>query len=148
MDKEITIRKAAEKDLDEIALIMKKEFSKAPYHENWTKESATKTINTYAELGDILVAESDKKIIGFIISREESYNSGSQITIEELVISKELQGMGIGKKLVNEVEEHAKKKNIKFIHLSTNKKAPAYGFYKHLGYIPNEQTVFLRKELK
>jgi len=142
------IRKGKPKDFKKVALIMKKEFFKAPYHEFWTMNNAIKTIKGYAKLGDIYIAEESDKIVGFIIFREENYNTGKQIMIEELVVLKELQGRGIGKALVMQVERYCKRSKIKTIHLSTSKRAPAFGFYKHLGYIPSKYTVFLRKKLK
>ena len=141
------IRKATKKDFKEISRLIKTEYLKH-YKEKWTEKNAIKTLNYYWRIGKIFVAEIEKKVVGFIIIREEYYNDGKSVMVEELVINGKNQGMGIGKKLMDFIEEYCKKNKINFIWLITSKKATAFKFYKKIGYRYKENTAYFSKELK
>jgi aminoglycoside 6'-N-acetyltransferase I len=141
------IRKATKKDFKEMALLINKEYSKKPYEEPWNIDDAKKTFNHFFTFGKIYVLV-QKKIIGFIIFREEVYNGKNGFMIEDLVIDSNFQGKGLGRKLVEFVENLAKKHKIKGIWLLAFKKAPAYKFYKKIGYHQNKNVVLFSKEIK
>ncbi len=141
------IRKAAKKDFKEIFKLMNVEYLKH-YNEKWVEKNALKTINYYSKIGKIFVAEIDRKVIGFVIIREEYYNEGKRLMIEELVVNGEYQGKGIGKKLMNYIEAYCKKKGILSIWLITNKKAAAFKFYKRIEYKLLDDTAYFEKVLK
>lgn len=141
------IRKATKKDFKEIARLIKNEYLKH-YKEKWTEKNAIKTLDYYWKIAEIFVAEIEKNIIGFVIIREEYYNNGKSIMIEELVVDGEFQGKGIGKKLMQFVEDYCKKNKINFIWLITGKKVDAFKFYEKIGYKYREDTVYFSKEVK
>ncbi|MGV8151484.1 MAG: GNAT family N-acetyltransferase [Candidatus Nanoarchaeia archaeon] len=143
------IRKATKKDFVIIANLMNKEYSKEPYNEKWKKNNAIKTLNYFASLGEIFVLINDAKtIIGFISYREEYYNEGKSVMIEELIVDSAFQGKGYGRMLVEYIENLSRKKGVKRILLMTSLDAPAFKFYEKIGYIPSKKTVLFRKELK
>ena len=142
------IRLANRKDFNEISQIIKEEYGKPPYDEKWTKQSALQTLNYYSKWGKIYVAEIDKKVIGLLIIHKELYNNGTQLHIKELAVKAEFQGKGIGKALMRNAEEFAKKNKVKMIYLTTSLDAPAFHFYKKIGYIPSKKTVFFRKVIQ
>ncbi len=144
----MNIRKATKRDFNRIFEIMKNEYIKAPYFEKWEKKGAFKTIKYYLSVGNCFVAVFEKKVIGFVIFREEDYNIGPNIIVEELVIDSDYQGKGVGRSLMDEVEKYSKKKKAVQILLTTHRGAPAYKFYIKVGYKPVKSTVFLKKELK
>lgn len=141
------IRKATKKDFSRIAELMNIEYSKPPYHEPWKKKNAIKTLNYFAKVGEIFVLV-DEGIVGLIISRDEYYNEGSATMIEELIVDSYFKGRGFGRKLVEYVEKQGKKKKIKRVLLMASKDAPAFHFYKKMGYVPSKKTVLFRKVLK
>jgi ribosomal protein S18 acetylase RimI-like enzyme len=140
-------RKATKKDFEEIANLIKTEYLKH-YKEKWTKNSALRTLDYYWKVGKIFVAEIEKKVVGFVIVREEYYNDGKSIMVEELVVDGSLQGKGLGRKLMDFVEDYCIKNKIKFVWLITNRKASAFKFYKKIGYKFKENTAYFSKELK
>ncbi len=142
------IRKATKKDFSKLAKLIDKEYSKPPYNERWKKKNALRTFDYFAKVGEIFILVDDNKIIGFIISRNEHYNKGSSVMIEDLVVDSDFQGKGYGRLLVNYVEERGKKKKIKGIWLMASKNAPAFHFYKKMGYTLNKKTVLFYKELR
>ena len=127
---------------------MKREYGKKPYNEKWTWKNGLKTLNYYFKIGEGYVALIDDKIVGFIIAIKEYYNEGAGFVIEELAIDSNYQKQGIGKKLMEKMESKAKNAKAKYIYLTTSKNAPAFKFYKKMGYIPSKKTVYFRKELR
>jgi|TARA_B100001971_G_scaffold212193_1_gene241642 N-acetylglutamate synthase-like GNAT family acetyltransferase len=140
------IRKATKRDFNNISNLIKEEYWKH-YKEKWTIESALETLNHYKKVGKIFVGEIEKRIVGVIIIREEEYNGRKTLMVEELVVNGDLQGKGLGKKLMMFVEGYCKKNNIKRIWLITGKDASAFGFYKKIGYKHEEKTVYFSKKV-
>ncbi len=154
MDKEeveekmrIKIRKAEKTDLKEIAKIFKTEYAKKPYNEKWTKKNALRKIKNYFNNNIIYIAELDNKLIGFIIAGTFLWDRGKVAIINEIVISKEFQGQGIGGILLNKGEDYFKNKKINEIFLFTNPSSKAYNIYRHFGYKDNN-FIQMRKKLK
>ena len=77
-----------------------------------------------------------RKIIGFVHAQMyESFYSDLGLNILGLAVNPDFQGRGIGKKLMNKLEEYAVDNNISFIRLnSAMKREDAHKFYKHIGY--------------
>lgn len=141
------IRKATKKDSNKIAELINKEYSKPPYKEPWKKADAIKTFEYFSKIGSIYVLI-NKEIVGFIIFRIEDYNGSKGIMIEDLVIGSNFQGKGYGRKLVEYVEDLGRKQKIKGVWLLASKEAPAYPFYKKIGYKINEKMVVFGKVLE
>ncbi len=80
--------------------------------------------------------ENTKKIIGFIHAQMyESFYSDLGLNILGLAVNPDFQGRGIGRKLMNKLEEYAVDNNISFIRLnSALKREEAHKFYEHIGY--------------
>lgn len=142
------IRKATKRDFNEIFKIIKKEYGKKPYYEKWTKQNALRTLDYYSNWGEIYVAEENKAVIGFMVIHKEFYNNGPDLHVKELAVKSVFQGKGIGKALMQKAEEYARKIKASQIYLSTSLDAPAFQFYKKIGYVPSKRTVFLGKKLK
>ena len=80
--------------------------------------------------------ENIRKIIGFVHAQMyESFYSDLGLNILGLAVSPDFQGRGIGRKLMNKLEEYAVDNNISFIRLnSALKREAAHKFYEHIGY--------------
>ena len=141
------IRKAKKSDFKEIARLIRTEYKKH-YNENWTEENAIKTLKYYKKIAKIFIAEKEKGAIGFVIFREEHYNKSKSIMIEELIVDSRSQGKGIGREIMDFVEEYSRKNKANFIWLLASKKARAFRFYRNIGYKYNAGTAYLSKELK
>ena len=141
------IRKATKKDFKEIFSMIKEEYLKH-YKEKWTEKNSLKTLNYYGMIGKIFVIEIGGEVAGFVILREEYYNNRKSVMVEELVVRGDIQRKGIGRKLMNFVEEYCKNNKVKYIWLITGKKVDAFKFYKELGYKYGEDTAYFSKELR
>ena len=80
--------------------------------------------------------ENTGKIIGFVHAQMyESFYSDLGLNILGLAVNPDFQGRGIGRKLMNELENYAVDYNISFIRLnSAMKREEAHKFYEHMGY--------------
>ena len=80
--------------------------------------------------------EKTRKIIGFVHAQMyESFYSDLGLNILGLAVNPDFQDRGIGRKLMNELEDYAVDNNISFIRLnSAMKREEAHNFYEHIGY--------------
>ena len=148
MNEKINVRKIEEKDLQKIADIFKTEYGKEPYKEKWTKEIVLKKLEDYCKKSNLLVAEVNNKTVGFAIFRDEIWDNGNHVFIEEIVVSSEFQGRGIGKNLLNFIEDYCKKRNFISIDLWAFKDARAFEFYKRNNFKEHEKGVLMSKKIK
>lgn len=79
------------------------------------------------------IVEYANKAYGFISTMPKEKHSGIY-RIEKIYILKEAQGLGIGKKLINHVEEIAREKGFTTLELNVNRNNPAIGFYEKEGF--------------
>ena len=142
------IRKAAKKDIREIAKLMLEEFSKPPFKEKTTSSYVIKSLNFYFKIGTIFVAVEDKTIIGIVIFKIEQWWEGPVILIEDLAVKEDFKKQGISKKLINKVEDYAKEIKVKTVSFTTHKKSSAVKFYTKQGYRIEKNTLFMRKKVK
>lgn len=119
------IRKAALKDLDAIASLYLElvKFSKkvSKYIDSTgiiNKKTIKRTIKSYLrspKYSIVLVAERDKKIIGFVQATIPTYRINKEKVAEVIGIYVSEKRKGIGKMLLQKVTEWAKERNAKFI---------------------------------
>ena len=69
------------------------------------------------------------------------YNSADEAQIRYMAVEKEYEGIGIGRMLVNALEQEARNKNMCTVILDARE--PAVGFYQKLGYSIEKQSYVL-----
>jgi GNAT superfamily N-acetyltransferase len=95
----------------------------------WDKENLLK------EGYEVFVAESEAKVVGFIVYHMRS----SDDNIDNVVVTKEEQGKGVGRALIEYVEALAKSRSINIMSTDTTENAEgvpwkSYGFWRKMGY--------------
>ena len=104
------------------------------WNEKIQKEMFNKFIKSEKE--NIYIIQMDNKNIGF-------YNYGikedGDYDIQNICIIPEYQGKGIGTKILKDILEENRDKNI---HIQYFKQNPVGNLYKRLGFIPNGETQF------
>ncbi|HEA46391.1 MAG TPA: GNAT family N-acetyltransferase [Candidatus Pacearchaeota archaeon] len=141
------IKKAAKKDLKEIASLMKKEIGKPPFNEKDSINFILKSLRFYLKNSEIYIS-TENKIEGVLIFQVEQWWEGKVIIIQDLVVSYKFQKKGIGKNLMVFIEKYAKKIKAKRIYFETNKKSSAIKFYKKMGYKINKDRISMNKKMK
>ncbi|WP_438351148.1 GNAT family N-acetyltransferase [Paenibacillus sp. FA6] len=86
-----------------------------------------------------LIAEVDNKVVGEISLRNIVTYSNTEPTtqITSVVVAKDYQGQGIGKRLIHSAEEWGKGQGSNLLFLKSGnrvERAPARAFYKHIGF--------------
>ena len=141
------IRKATKKDLKEITNLMLEEFSKPPFNEKENFDRVIKSLKFYFDIGKIYVAKIGTEIVGIIVFKIERYWEGKVLIIEDLAVKDNFKEQGIGKKLIDFVENYPKKNNIKRILFVTDKRSKSLGFYRKLGYKEKKNRINMTKRL-
>lgn len=132
------IRNGKSKDIPEITKLLE-ELGRMQHKGRVEKAKFEKIIHQYLSNSDkqILLAEDDSKIVGMvsIVFLPRLNQSGSELWIPDLVVSKDYQNKGIGMQLIKTCAKIAKKKNCFRIRLeSGNERKGTHRFYKKSGF--------------
>lgn len=84
---------------------------------------------------EVMVAEMDRRIVGCSTIQQR----GSELELVNIDVPRELQGRGIGTRIVRAIEERARMKNQKAVTLGTSRNAEGVAWkslpwWEHLGY--------------
>ena len=143
----IKIREAKTKELKEIAKLMLIEFSKPPFNEKVSINSALKSLKFYYKNAKVYIALINNEIEGVIVFKLEQYWEGKVLIVEDLAIKEQFKKRGIGKGLLSFIESYAKNRDINRILFATNKKSRAINFYKKLGYKEEKNRINFSKKI-
>ena len=113
---------------------------------NNEEERTKRLINNFGEeKNHYLVLKEDEKVIGFVRydeARDFNYLGYGEITA--LYILKEYQGLGYGRKLVENAMEELRKKGFQKMIIGCLAGNKSNNFYKHLGGIFQSKRIFTR----
>jgi len=140
------IREAASDDVNGIIEVLKTSYLQ---DEAWARKALEKLLAT--ENYVILVAELDRKIVGFIdyYILPSVWEKWNEATINYLFIHKDYQGRGIGSKLLKEVIKQTDKMGIMELHVGTEKENKrAIHLYKKHGFLKEYLLLEREKEQK
>lgn len=106
-------------------------FNAEPWNDEWNLESARKRLN------DIYIAPNfegvlyieDGQVKGAIFGNCEQFYDGIHYNLREMFISNDLQGKGIGTKLLQELEKQLKVLDVTTVILFTSKGNKTSKFY-------------------
>jgi ribosomal protein S18 acetylase RimI-like enzyme len=141
------IRKAIPADINEITAlcVAHAEYEKANYEPKGKTESLEKMLFCQNPQLHCLIAESNKKIIGYTTFSSEcsTWNASHYTHMDCLFLYEAFRGLGIGEALVNEIILHSKMENAHHIEWQTpvfNERA--IRFYNRIGATSKEKLRF------
>lgn len=141
---EISIVKATDKDIPFILELLYDLDRPIPIDEKEIKIFKNKIKDYFSDpQKTILVAKQDSKIVGFvsIILLRRLNRAKLEMYIPELIVTKHLRSLGIGKKLMYYCIDLAKKKDCYRIRLeSGNQRKDSHKFYKSIGFEQSSLT--------
>jgi ribosomal protein S18 acetylase RimI-like enzyme len=150
-----TLRVATKDDLEFLLSLVPRlsEFGLPPSRDAkaisaFTHELLTKTVNENSATSVILIAEEHQTRLGFIQLEEEKEFFSGEVHgyIANLAISKEAEGKGVGKALMQAAEAWSKERGHRYLSLYVfGANAHARKFYEKLGY--DEDSLKLTKML-
>lgn len=131
----IVISQICETDLAELSALYK-ELTGKKSNEKKLKENFV-WINcdpNYLLIG----AKDESKLVGSlmaIVCHDATGNCKPFMVLENVIVKSECRGVGIGKQLINYIENYARQKSCHYIFLvSSNERKNAHKFYESLGY--------------
>jgi GNAT superfamily N-acetyltransferase len=99
------------------------------------------------DLGRLFVLRVDGKVAGMAnaLVTVSTAEGGRVLLLEDVIVSREHRGGGLGRKLVEHVLEWAKRQGMTRVTLLADRdNAPALDFYRRLGFEPSHMTVLRR----
>lgn len=123
--------------LEEMASLYKSAFFGEPWNDDWSdeeqlteyikeKSGGFRAINYGLRL--------DGKLVALSLGQITHWWEGTNYVLEELCVSPEYQGTGIGTRFMELIETDLKKRDVKGIFLQTDSDKPAYKFYQKNGF--------------
>ena len=134
--------------LQEMAQLYKSAFYGEPWNDDWSDEEqlmeyVKEKSGGYHAINYGLLA--DGKLVAVSLGQITHWWEGTNYVLDELCVSPEYQGSGIGSRFMKLIEEDLKKRDVKGIFLQTDLDKPAYKFYQKNGFKDLSKHVSLFK---
>ena len=135
-------------DIDSIKELFVSVFTGPPWYDDWSDEEQLDAyimdlIGCFNSLA--LGYKDENGLQAMALGRTKHWYKKTELFIDELCVRTKLQGQGIGKKFLEEVEEYLKGQDIHGIFLLTERNMPAYNFYKKMGFEEESESVAFSK---
>lgn len=129
----LAFRKAASRDIDALAKVYADSFTDK--NERTELEGYLRWSVTERAMRVIIAETKDHKIAGFVVTEFHSATMRNAVNIVDIAVAPELQGQGIGRALMEQVEETALKNEFDTVTLQVRKSnAKARGLYDSMGF--------------
>lgn len=138
------------KDFDACIELYKDVFSSDPWNDYWlSNEQVRYYLNELIEnpVFEGFVAYENSKLIAACFGHKRSWWSGKEFFIDELFVSKDMQGKGIGTKLLEFIEFNTIIGDCGRLLLLTNKNFPAEKFYLKKGFNIDNRRIVMAKDI-
>jgi aminoglycoside 6'-N-acetyltransferase I len=149
-DENIKIMEFTFDDMDACVELYKDVFSSDPWNDYWLSNEQVKYYLNELMENPVLegyVAYENSKLIGVCLGHKRSWWDGKEFFIDELFVSNEMHGNGIGSKLMEFVEFNSAIGNYVRLTLLTNRNFPAEEFYLKKGFNINEKRIVMAKDI-
>ncbi|APQ19105.1 GNAT family N-acetyltransferase [Maribacter hydrothermalis] len=95
---------------------------------------------------DVVICLDNDKLVGIAMMAKYKVVSGHKGMIEDVVVSSEYRGQGLGRKLMERLLEHAEKEKLDDVLLfSGHHRTAAISLYKSLGFKLKESGMYIKK---
>ncbi len=137
--------------LPQMAELYKISFAGEPWNDDWSDpyqlaEYVKEISSAYNALNFGLMVDGELKAMSLGMIRH--WWEGTNYNIEELCVSPELRGQGVGTRFMQMIEEKTRKRGLHGIFLQTDNDKPSYRFYKKNGFGDLDSHVSLYKKVR
>lgn len=135
--------------LPEAAKLFANVFNNEPWNDLWTLEQALNRLTDIYNTPHYVGAAhfENGKMAGLIMGRGEVYFDGIHFQIIEFCVDTELQGRGIGRKMLADFRALLKEKGVSYVHLITMRDRRTEGFYSKNGFSTDEGMCHMTSKL-
>lgn len=147
----IELRVLGMKEIEQIKVFFAEVFTKEPWNDDWSDQNQLHAyiMDLIGNVNSLTLGLFDNdEMVGLSMGHIKHWYRGTEYCIDELCIKTEVQGKGYGKKFVGKIEEHLKSIGLKAIFLQTDENAPAYHFYKKMGFLELKGHVSFVKDVE
>lgn len=137
------------KDLKECAELYVTVFSGEPWNESINQTMAMQRLLFLLSMPNVISQKYilEDNIIGFWIGYIEPLADFTTLFIKEVLVHPNMQGKGIGKKLMGSAEKYGFEKKCNKITLYARQDTIAYSLYKKMGYTLSNELVRMGKKI-
>ena len=134
--------------IQEMARLYKSAFYGEPWNDDWSDEEQLteyvkeKSGGFHAINYGLFI---DGKLVALSMGQITHWWEGTNYVLDELCVSPDYQGTGIGTHFMELIEEDLKKRDVKGIFLQTDSDKPAFNFYLKNGFKDIKEHVSLFK---
>ena len=136
--------------LPQMAELYRSAFAGGPWNDDWSDEAQLteymKEISHSCNALNFGLIR-DGRLIALSVGMIRHWWEGTNYNIEELCVSPDMQGTGIGTAFMGMISAEVKKRGLAGIFLQTDNDKPAYGFYLKNGFNELESHVSLYKKV-
>ena len=141
------IEECRENHLDECAHLLVAAFNTEPWNAKYTPDRAKRelawTLGVPGFVGLVSVAD---KVLAFAVGYVVPDDERDIYYLSTLCVSPDVQGTGVGSRLLGQLTERLGAKGVNKIYLTTNRGTPAEAFYGKRGYKTDEKTIVMTHE--
>ena len=136
--------------LDAAAGLFAEAFAAEPWNEVWPAASARRRLADLVFSPGFLGAAARRgdKLVGFALGRVEAYRDEEHYCLQEMCVSPEYRGQGIGTMLVRHLEERLKERGCRQVYLLTLRDSGPESFYLRCGFSPARRVGVMVKRLE
>ena len=143
------VRRYDPRDLQGYGAVFCSAFAAEPWNENWTQQLAETRISelTGTPISAGFVYDEQGSILAVAAGRVCTYLYGKEYVIDEFCVSAEMQGKGIGSRLMQRIEQEMRAAGCVGIVLQTTRGYPSERFYLKNGFQRNPDMITMYRLL-
>jgi aminoglycoside 6'-N-acetyltransferase I len=143
----MTIRSLLPSDISTCATLFSTVFSAAPWHENWTNESARRRLDDCAATPNFIgvLAEDDKGTAGFAVGYLQHYMDERHYFLLELCIDTHRQRQDVGTTLMNALTTRIKEAGANRAYTLTARDTATQKFYEKAGFYVSPKMILMAR---
>ena len=138
------IEALTESHIDECANLIVSAFNAEPWNESWTFDTAKKTLDqTLRVPGFLGFVSVEDEVMGFAMGCCEQDDKKEVFYLNTLCVRPDVQGKGVGSRLLDHLKVELGKSGISTIYLITHRDTPAESFYKKNEYRVSSKDIVM-----
>lgn len=137
-------------DLPRCAEVFASVFNRDPWNENWTEAAVLIRLQEIFDTPGFqgVLTLQQEEVIGFALGSIERWDQEKHFNLKEMCVKTDHQRSGIGKALMNTLEDRLTELEVGKIYLQTLRGSSAEEFYEKCGFYVSTKVIMMGKYLK